>query len=218
MLDIETVERVPFDSLTETMQAYLTRRKVGREKLALEPGLNRIVAVGVHETGIAMGTGTEVYLAAEVAMLPDDGCRWHTYREEAALLRALWRRLPMLGTPRIVTYNGRTFDGPTLTMRSLQLGIVPAINLGMTYRYSADEHADLCDVLSNYGAGSMRSFAYWCDVLDVPNPKASMDGSAVGERWAAGDYVAVGEYVRDDVLALAQLWAKVRPMLKLKAA
>ncbi|MBK7645092.1 MAG: hypothetical protein IPJ19_18955 [Planctomycetes bacterium] len=68
---------------------------------------------------------------------------------EEQLLARFWELVgpSKRGLPRLVTFNGRGYDGPVLTIRSAQLGLKPSRSL-MGNRYSIAEHCDLSDIFS----------------------------------------------------------------------
>jgi 3'-5' exonuclease len=80
---------------------------------------------------------------------------------------------------RLVTFNGRGYDGPVLMTRSAQLGIAPSRNL-VPYRYDLSDHCDLFDVLGYQGASRDRfSLDYWCRRFDVESPKGLIDPTQI---------------------------------------
>jgi hypothetical protein len=114
---------------------------------------------------------------------------------------------------RLVTFNGRGYDGPVLMTRSAQLGIAPSRNL-VPYRYDISDHCDLFDVLGYQGASRDRfSLDYWCRRFDVESPKGSIDGSQVAKAYRAGRIEDIGEYCLRDVRATAQLFQRLEKTL-----
>jgi hypothetical protein len=132
--------------------------------------------------------------------------------DERAILEEFWKlvaRTPKAGIPRLVSFNGRGYDGPMLSIRSAQLGVRPSRNL-LGNRYSIAEHCDLMEVFSFMGATRERySLEYWCRRFDVESPKGSIDGSQVSRVYRAGRIDDIGEYCLRDVRATAQLYQKL---------
>jgi hypothetical protein len=176
---------------------------------ALELGLCRIIAIGIWH----LDHGWALISARTEADEQDGECERGTYSvcSEATALRTFWR--VVAGRSRIVTYNGRNFDGPVLMIRSAQLGVVPTRNL-VPYRYDLSEHADIADVLSFQGTRrEIYSLDYWCRAFGIPSPKdGGVTGATAGEVWEAGEFARLADYVLGDVWAEAQLWDRVAPI------
>jgi hypothetical protein len=81
----------------------------------------------------------------------------------------------------LVTWNGRTFDLPVLSMRSLKHGIPFGWyykNRDMRYRYSDTGHLDLMDFLGDYGAGRNAKLGDVARLIGLPG-KTDMTGASV---------------------------------------
>jgi hypothetical protein len=190
--DIETVGP-PWEEIDEPTRAYLERRaemrggEPARERTGLDLGLHRIVAIGVRR----LDTG------AVKSWVVGDGAE-----DEADLIRDAWG---VFGARRLVTYNGRMFDGPALMIRSAILGVkIPRDLVG--YRYDWSQHLDLADALSVYGATrSNYSLDYWCRRFGIDSPKEAGTGAQVGEMTAA----ELTDYVEGDVIATAELYRRL---------
>jgi 3'-5' exonuclease len=108
--------------------------------------------------------------------------------------------------PRLVSFNGRTFDLPVLKYRALKHG-VPASWLwrggdkwaNYHSRYAADWHCDLIDVLSDNGASARIRLEEACSILGLPG-KFGVDGSAVTGMFEAGELGAIRRYCETDAL------------------
>ncbi len=153
-VDIE-VAGLEWEEVDEATRHYLLARfpdQEGREsirnRLALVRGLGRVVAIGVwnvdQDAGAVLAHGS--------------GNRWQEFEpwpgtrvwrgNEREILEQFWGWCTKWGT--IVTYNGRSYDGPVLMTRSAMLGIAPTRMLA-GYRYSLREHCDLMEVLHFQG-------------------------------------------------------------------
>jgi predicted PolB exonuclease-like 3'-5' exonuclease len=134
-------------------------------------------------------------------------------RRRAAILAEFWKlgrtRRPRPDSRGLVSFNGRGYDGPMLSIRSAQLGVKPSRNL-LGNRYRIDEHCDLMEVFSFMGATRERySLEYWCRRFDVESPKGSIDGSQVSRVYRSGRIDDIGEYCLRDCRATAQLYQKL---------
>jgi predicted PolB exonuclease-like 3'-5' exonuclease len=114
--------------------------------------------------------------------------------------------------PRIVSWNGRTFDLPVLTLRALRHGVAfpwyfedPASR----ERHSTTTHLDLCDFLANHGAARMTSLDAAARLIGLPG-KDGMDGSQVEALHASGQHEALRQYCLSDVVQTAFLFLRTR--------
>lgn len=125
-------------------------------------------------------------------------------RSEREILAGFWQ---MVDTkkPRLITWNGRSFDIAVLKQRSLIHGLT-AINwhrteprFGYDYRYECNWHCDLMDVLSDFGASPRLGLDETARALGLPG-KWNGQGDTVSAQAAAGDYPAINRYCEGDVL------------------
>jgi len=220
--DIE-VAGLPWEEVDEITRGYLmskqrddAAREAVRERTALFPGLGKVIAIGmwlVHEErGMLLLEGEH---EPEQAWEKVSHSKIERGSEEQ-ILRRFWELVDLSGKgkrTRLVTFNGRGYDGPVLMTRSAQLGIAPSRNL-VPYRYDISDHCDLFDVLGYQGASRDRfSLDYWCRRFDVESPKGSIDGSQVAKAYRAGRIEDIGEYCLRDVRATAQLFQRLEKTL-----
>ena len=131
---------------------------------------------------------------------------------ERELLEKFWTIVHApKGKPRstLVSFYGRGYDGPMLSIRSAQLDVRPSRQL-VPSRYSITDHCDLSDVLTFFGATREHyKLDYWCRRFDIESPKGSIDGSQVGRAYRDGKIEDIGEYCLRDVRATAALYKKL---------
>lgn len=215
--DIE-VAGLEWEEVDEATRHYLLSRHPEeddqesiRHRLALVRGLGRVVAIGMWNLQKDQGA----------VLVHGSGCRWDEFGvvpgtkvfrgNERELLTEFWRLASDWGT--VVTFNGRAYDGPVLTIRSAMLEVRPS-RLLAGYRYSMREHCDLMDVLSFYGATRENySLDYWCRRFGVESPKGKMDGSLVAQKARQGRYDEIAEYCLRDTRATADLFRRLEPTL-----
>jgi 3'-5' exonuclease len=219
VIDIETVG-VPWKSLDDRTREYLQgRAKTDSDReaiplrLGLSPGTGRVIVVGM--LNLEKGTG---------GMLVEGKSRgWHDggpkgFRrfdgDEREILEETWK---MLGRARrIVTFNGRGFDGPYLMLRSAFAGLTPSLNLAGP-RFQVDPHCDLADVLSFHGAiGGDRNYSldYWCRRFGITSPKEEgLEGSLVQSYYDSGRLEEIVQYCARDVVATAELYRRLEPTI-----
>jgi hypothetical protein len=191
-------------------------REAVRERTALFPGLGKVIAIGMwlvqEERGMLLLEGEH---EPEQTWEKVSHSKIERGSEEQ-ILRRFWELVDLRGKgkrTRLVTFNGRGYDGPVLMTRSAQLGIAPSRNL-VPYRYDISDHCDLFDVLGYQGASRDRfSLDYWCRRFDVESPKGSIDGSQVAKAYRAGRIEDIGEYCLRDVRATAQLFQRLEKTL-----
>jgi DNA polymerase elongation subunit (family B) len=215
VVDIETVG-ADFDAYDEATQAYLMRsadaapspeeREAARarvlDSLSLWPLTARIVAIAVAD--VATGQASAAYHVGQAAAQPASRQPTGvTYVEadEPGLLAWLWNQLA--DADRVVTFNGRSFDGPVLMLRSALHGIRPSRNLQSSLQL------DLLERLTFSGASRRFSLDFYCKNFQLDSPKQHMSGADVATYYASGRYRDIADYCVDDVratLALYQRW------------
>ena len=223
VFDIE-VAGFPWEEVDEITRGYLlarekdaSRRDAVPDRTALYPGLGKVITIAFWHLETDKGLVLLEGPTAEKQVWERLGHSEIVRGSEVELLQRFWeivgkadRRGRM---PRLVTYNGRGYDGPMLMTRSAQLSVTPSRNL-VPYRYDLSEHCDLMDVFSYQGATRDRySLDYWCRRFDVESPKGSIDGSQVGRAYREGRIEDIGEYCLRDVRATAELYKRVEATL-----
>ena len=216
--DIE-VAGFPWEEVDEITRGYLLNRartpeerEAVPERTALCIGLGKVIAIGMWLVEDDRGM---LLLEGRTATPREWEKVTHSKIQrggEAELLEAFWE-IAGRGRTRLVSYNGRGYDGPVLMTRSAQLGIRPSLQL-VPYRYDISCHCDLMDVLSFQGSTRDNySLDYWCRRFDIESPKGSIDGSQVGRAYRDGRIEDIGEYCLRDVRATAALYRKLAPTL-----
>ena len=218
VFDIE-VAGFPWEEVDEITRGYLLARaktpedrESVPERTALFTGLGKVIAIGMwdldRERGIMLLEGTSA---------PERDWEKVAHSKifrgsESELLQRFWDIVGK-SRPRLVSYNGRVYDGPMLMIRSAQLGLRPSVQL-VPYRYDIAAHCDLYDVLGFQG-GTRESYSldYWCRRFDIESPKGSIDGSQVGRAYREGKIEDIGEYCLRDVRATGELYKKLETTL-----
>jgi len=218
--DIE-VAGLPWEEIDDATREYLLSRAADAEaregipnRTALFPGLGKVIAIALwlieQDRGLILLEGES---AAET-----DWDRVPSTKivrgSEHDILTRFWKIVAKRGSrsraQRLVTYNGRSYDGPTLMIRSAQLGVRVSRHL-VPYRYDVAEHCDLMDVLGFMGAArGFHPLEYWCRRFDIESRKEGLDGSKVAAAYAAGRIEDIGEYCLRDVRATAELFTRIQ--------
>ena len=219
-IDIETVG-LEWEDMDEEARSYLKNR--GRkdktkeeviDHLPLSPATGRIISIGMWRPKEEKGG-----VLLESPKGEDEDLDWSELSEEtmiyrgseSELLTEFWRYISR-GVGRLITFNGRSFDGPFLMLRSALLGIEPTRSFS-PYRYSFTRHCDLAEVVSFFGARRLESLDFWCRQAGIEPPKDEMDGSKVGAAYREGEIEKIGRYCIGDARATAELFNLLEPVI-----
>jgi hypothetical protein len=216
VIDIETVP-VDWTQLEAEEQEYLLQnahtneeQEKVREQLGLFPLTGRVIAIGM----LNPDTVKAVVMAEGI---PGEGAAW-AHEEgvefwtgnETEILERFWDVVKRY--QQIVTFNGRSFDGPYLMLRSLMLGVPATRNL-VPNRYKVGDHLDLLDVLTLYGSIRRYSLDFLCRRLGIGSPKSDMRGKDVAAAYKAGKMEEIARYCLEDVRATARLLSRTEEAL-----
>src|SRR5450759_5410398 len=175
-LELDPLQREKLTRYAEDHEDFL-RRKAGG---SLSPYMGKIVVVAMLNP--ETGKGAVWYEAAERHEAKSaDGLFDFVGCSEKEMLSDFWAALSKFD--RCVSFNGRAFDGPFLSVRSAIHGLLPSKNLS-GYRYSIESHIDLFEVLTFHGTvwQGKPSLHSACVAFGIPSPKtAEMHGYAVGD-------------------------------------
>ena len=209
VLDIETVG-TDFETFDEQAREYLLKdahtpeeRQLVTETLSFSPLTGTVVAIAMLNPDTAKGAVYYQKPGAEPSEREEDGIVY-AIGSEADILTRCWQTLAFY--EQVVTFNGRSFDGPFLMVRSAVHKIKPSKNL-VPYRYG-DDHIDLWDRLGFYGAvRRTMTLHMWCSAFGIPSSKANgITGHDVPNLFKAGRADDIARYCMDDVRATAALF------------
>jgi predicted PolB exonuclease-like 3'-5' exonuclease len=127
-----------------------------------------------------------------------------TYKEDEKRLLTDWNAFIARERPVLITWNGRTFDIPVIALRCFRWG-VPQVWSDKEYRYRyGDQHIDLFDVMTDYGAMPRTGFHLdnLCTILGLPT-KDGIDGSKVNGLFKQGAIDTIETYCLTDALKTA---------------
>lgn len=113
--------------------------------------------------------------------------------------------------PTIVTWNGRGFDMPVITSRTLKHGIPMPwwySDRNTRYRYTPEGHFDLMDFLADFGAAKSTRLDVYAKLIGFPG-KVGVDGSQVAPMVHAGKIDEVNAYCLCDVAQTAAIFLRV---------
>jgi len=211
VFDIETTG-FPLESFDETQQQYLMKfsdteekKEEAIRKLNLSALTAQVIAIGMLNPD--SNSGKVFYQSPQKeSFVSEDNLVEYISGTEEEILRWFWETIPKY--EQFITFNGRGFDCPFLLLRSTILGIKPTRNL-MPYRYKTEQHCDLLEQLTYYGAIRKFNLDFYCKAFGIPTPKdKGITGLELGELFKAGRYREIAEYCMGDVQATAALYRK----------
>lgn len=128
--------------------------------------------------------------------------------QEKTMLAEFWEdlgALPRGPKPIWLTFNGKGFDVPFLSARTLHHGLAPTrFDLLDTYPWRQRPHCDLAKLFDRMAF----SFDGLCEFLGVPSPKGRMGGKDVAKAVREGRIHDVVTYCEEDVRALLQCYQR----------
>lgn len=127
-------------------------------------------------------------------------------RSEPELIQTFAEKIHEL-QPKLVTYNGGSFDLPVLRYRAM-INRITAPGLECRrywYRYS-DDCLDLCDALACYTPGAKVSLDHLSRALGFPGKPGDIDGSQVERMVQEGRIAEVAAYCETDVVRTYRIW------------
>lgn len=217
IIDIETIP-IYFDSLDEGSKHYLMKwsdseeeKQTMKDQMALWAPTNIIVAIGILQVEKQRGA---VYFQApmkSVQPFEENGIKFSAGTEREILER-FWKVI--IHAHRFVTFNGRGFDCPVLTLRSAMLKVESTKNL-MPHRYYTDQHIDLLDQLTFYGAHRKFNLHTFCKAFGIESPKdKGITGHDIKLLFEEKKYEDIARYCLGDLKATGELYLRWKDYLK----
>jgi predicted PolB exonuclease-like 3'-5' exonuclease len=129
-------------------------------------------------------------------------------RSEKELIQAFVDKIAELN-PRLVTFNGNSFDLPVLRYRAMINGVsAPGLSIRpYFYRYSEDA-LDLCDALSSFNPQSKTSLNELSKILGMPGKPEGIDGSEVHRYFREGKIKDIADYCETDIVNTYRVWLR----------
>lgn len=129
-------------------------------------------------------------------------------RSEKDLIQGFVDRIAEL-KPRLITFNGSSFDLPVLRYRAMIHEVSAQGLSARSYfnRYS-DDALDLCDVLASFDPRAKITLHALCRVLGLAGKPDDIDGSQVESYYRAGRIREVAEYCETDVMNTYRVWLR----------
>jgi uncharacterized protein YprB with RNaseH-like and TPR domain len=216
-LDIETVGCVDhYSKLSERLKIQWARKAnfFKREELQTDEDL-------FHEkAGIYAEFGKIVVIAVGKYVVNDAGelglrTKYFADDDEKKLLVDFKSMLEKLdGSTKLCAHNGKEFDFPYLSRRMLVNGIALPSLLDFAGRRPWEiPHLDTMELWKFGDYKHYTSLDLLAAIFNIPSSKGSMDGSMVNEAYYRQNALAkIAEYCVGDVVAIAQLYLKMKGM------
>jgi len=129
-------------------------------------------------------------------------------RSEAELIEAFVGKIQELA-PRLVSFNGSSFDLPVLRYRAMINRVAAPGLAARSYFYRYSEHSlDLCDALASFDARSKMKLDELCRALGLPGKPHGIDGGQVEEYVNSGRVKEVSDYCETDVVNTYRVWLR----------
>jgi hypothetical protein len=210
VFDIETVPAVERRALPPTVAERLARhaetQKLEPEAaMGLSPLLGKVVSLAFADASVEGGP-IRALVVPPAGREHDAFPEWMHPLTEPQLLAAFWTLAREAET--VVTFNGRNFDLPFLTTRSVVHGVPVRVDLN-TKPYALRPHLDLYRVLMGERALGPGSLDVVCWALGIESPKGELDGSMVAPVYATGDVERIATYNAADVRATVALYHRL---------
>ena len=209
VVDIETIG-FDFEVFEQKTQEYLLKyaesdegREEIKKKLGLSPLTGEIVTIGMLNPETQKGIVLFQNKSEETISFEENGLRYSSGTEKE-ILEKFWELVK--NYDQVITFNGRSFDGPFLSLRSAKHEIHPAKNL-FGYRYNHKTHCDLLEQLTFYGATRRYTLDFYAKFFGIKSSKdEGIDGSVISELYQAGKYLEIAKYCARDLATTAELY------------
>jgi predicted PolB exonuclease-like 3'-5' exonuclease len=200
VFDLETVPDVQAFAAAEGLAGHpdwSVRKQMG-EKVARQV-FQRIVCIGsLLATRSADGVWRPTSLEAGHA---------GSASERELIQDFVDRLLPL--APRLVTFNGHTFDLPVLRYRAMMHSVAaPALAARGYFDRAGEDMVDLCDLLSAQERHARVSLNELARVLGLPGKPSGVDGGKVETMVQEGRFAEVADYCTSDVLNTFRAWLR----------
>jgi len=214
IIDIETVGH-DFEAYDQKDQDYLLRyaqtdedRDFVKKNLSLYALTGEIVTIGMLNPDTGRGV---VFFQNKGDYFEDFEENGLLYRggSEKEILEKFWEVVKIY--EQIITFNGRSFDLPYLMVRSAINEVRTSRNF-MGYRYKSEDHCDLLEQFTFYGATRRFSLDFYAKAFGIKSSKdEGVDGKMVGEMYKEKKYLEVARYCARDLQTTKELhhyWEK----------
>ena len=129
-------------------------------------------------------------------------------RTEAELIKAFVGRIDEL-KPRLISFNGASFDLPVLRYRAMVNRVsAPGLIARAYFNRYTDDALDLCDALASFDNRGKLKLNELARALGLPGKPDGIDGARVEEFVNAGRVKEVADYCETDVVNTYRVWLR----------
>jgi hypothetical protein len=129
-------------------------------------------------------------------------------RTEKQLITSFCDKIAEL-SPRLVTFNGNSFDLPVLRYRAMRHGVsAPGLSAGPYFHRYTEDAIDLCDVLSSFSPQGKATLHEISRVMGLPGKPKGIDGGEVERYFHEGRIKEIADYCESDVVSTYRVWLR----------
>lgn len=198
--DIDTAKNLlgPQSDLKQALVDYHLETTKGANSFIRQP-FHKVVAIAFLVADIEYHQGYEYYSLKELR--PGGNLQ----SSEKDLINGVFEYMKKI-SPRLVSFNGRTFDLPVLKYRAMLHGVSAKwlYDSGDKWnnynsRYSLDWHCDLLEAFSDFGTSARVKMKEVSALFGIPS-KLDCDGSEVDKLFSQGKVAEIRNYCEIDVV------------------
>jgi predicted PolB exonuclease-like 3'-5' exonuclease len=193
------------DQVAEALRAYHLKVTDGRNDFLRQP-FWKVVAISYVQASAERAEDAEADRRGQLRYtLTRVGSGGEINSDEPELIEGFFHYIEQTA-PRLVSFNGRSFDLPVLKYRAMVHGqsaprFCDTSNKWENYtqRYADAFHADLLETLSDFGASARVKLDEVCRTMGFPG-KLGTAGEDVSGMYNRGEVKAIRDYCETDVL------------------
>jgi 3'-5' exonuclease len=129
-------------------------------------------------------------------------------RTEKELIQSFVDKIAELN-PKLVTFNGNSFDLPVLRYRAMTHSVAaPGLSARPYFNRYTDDAIDLCDVFSSFAPQAKATLHEICKVMGISGKPEGMHGGEVARYCLEGRIKEVADYCETDIVNTYRVWLR----------